>query len=270
MSAPRATIGLICDPDHEVFSVVAQRLEAAGLTVRRFDPGRRLATSDLDSLDLLVTKKLGPETFHALVLAAEQGLGTWNGLSTAVLGIRPIGLLALQAVGFSVPPTAFEKPAGDYVAKPLYDWRSSGRVERNGTGDLYQELVDADPLDQKYYAVDDGSQVHVRVVQATSKLRGEKRVLGQVEPDPEIAAGLRTLMAKTDSQALGIDVLETEDGSQVVDVNPAMSFRETGLESAIVDSIRHRLESGPVESSIPDPAAVGETVKSLLDGPDVQ
>lgn len=237
-------VGLICNETHAVFGEVAARLEAAGVGVQFFEPGRVLDADDLDGLSLLMNKKVDPASFYALARAERDGLPTWNGYRTMLLGMRLVGYRALERVGCRVPPVSFERPDGAYVAKTLADWHFEPDPELGGDGDIYQELVPASPFDYKYYAVDTGDDVSVRVLRTTSKLHGEKEPLGFVEPDPELDTRVRRLLRLTGSQALGVDFVEADGEFWAVDVNPAMSFRHVGMEPDLVTSVLARLDVG--------------------------
>jgi hypothetical protein len=236
-------VGLICNDEHDVFRVVADRLEDRGATVTFFEPGRRLSADEITDCDLLLNKKVDPASFDALRTAAREGVRTWNGEQTVRLGVRLFGYGMLEHVGFHVPEVFFERPDADVVAKTAVDWHFEPDPERNGDGDLYQRLVPAEPIDHKYYAADVGDEIVVQVLRTTSKLQTAKRPLEMVDPDPVLADRVRELLRVTDTQAIGVDVVYGEDGPWAVDVNPAMSFRHTGMEDELVDSILERLPS---------------------------
>lgn len=240
-SSPR--VGLICEENHPVFSDVATRVERAGVEVEFLEPGRPLDESVLSGLSLLMNKTFVPPSFGALAWAERHGIPTWNGTLTFLLGLRLVGYRALEHVGFRVPAVSLEKPAGDYVAKTFADWHSTALPELNGEGDFYQEFVPATPVDHKYYAVDTGAGIEVRVLRTTSKLYGEKRPLGLGAVDPDVAAKVRRLVRLTDSQALGVDCIEADGAFWAVDVNPAMSFRDVGMEAELVASVLARLDA---------------------------
>lgn len=234
-----ASIGFICARSHEVFGPVGEALEEAGVPVVFFEPGRPVSPEAIEGLSLLVNKKLGPETYRALAEAERRGVRTWNGYPAVLLGARAIGMQALERVGFAVPETTREPPPCPYVAKSAFDWHLAPDPEPYGHAALYQPLLPADPIDYKYYAVDDGQRIHVRVLRARSKLYGDKEALDLVPPDPVLAARVRGLMELVGAQALGIDVVYVDGTPYAVDVNPAMSFRYTGLEAEIAASLRH-------------------------------
>jgi glutathione synthase/RimK-type ligase-like ATP-grasp enzyme len=235
-------IGIICRPDHHVFETVGRRLRRRGHDVTYFEPERELPRSAIEELSLLVCKKVRPASVRALRLAERAGIATWNGrLSTTILASRLVMLEALSAVGFRVPPVSFEPPEGQYVTKPLFSW--DGDPEIGGTGGFYQPLLDTDGRDRKCYLVDDGRQLHAETVICSSKLSGEKRVLGH-EPTPEQDIDrMERLLSLADTQAVGVDIIEADDSRYAVDCNAAPSFREAGLESALTDSI-HRAAPG--------------------------
>jgi hypothetical protein len=241
----RPRVGLICNEGHSVFGEVAERLGGEGISVEFFEPGQVVDEDDLRGLTLLMNKKVDPASLHALTWAERNDLVTWNGYRTMLLGMRPMGYALLEHVGFRVPEFTFEKPSTDYVAKTFADWHFHPDPELNGEGDVYQRLVPAAPVDYKYYAVDVGTDIEVRVLKTTSKLHGEKEPLRLVSPEPRFADRLRSLMRLTDSQALGVDLVEGDDGFWAVDVNPAMSFRNAGMVDHLVESVLHRLAVVP-------------------------
>ena len=95
-------------------------------------------------------------------------------------------------MGFLTPELTFEKPDGEYVAKGYYIWNDE--PELNGEGDFYQELIPTEPVDYKYYAVNDGSQIHVAGRRVTSKLYAEKQFISQIETKSALAESLREIV----------------------------------------------------------------------------
>ncbi|MCU4719452.1 ATP-grasp domain-containing protein [Halapricum hydrolyticum] len=231
-------IGIICRPDHHVFETVGRRLVDRGHEVTYFEPGRELPPSAIAELSLLVCKKVRPASIQALRLAERAGIATWNGrLPTTILASRLVMLKALSAVGFRAPPVTFEPPDSPYVSKPLFCW--DGDPEIGGTGGFYQPLLDTDGRDRKCYIVDDGQQLHTATVICSSKLFGERQILGH-EPTPErYVDRMGRLLTLMDTEVLGVDIIEADDTRYAIDCNAAPSFREAGLESALTDSI-HR------------------------------
>ena len=236
MSADQFRIGLICPPDHEMFGPVAERLRTRGFEVVFFEPGVDLERPRIDELDLLVNKKVRWASLDALQYAYRTGVPAWNDyVATTVFLNRLSQLGALAAVGFSVPEVRLEKPDGDYVAKGFLDVHEEPTL--NGEGDLYQPLLSFDGTDHKYYAVDDGREVHAAVTRFRSKLFGEREFLGRGTVDPTVETRLRRLLRFTGARALGVDIVEVDGEPYAIDANPATSFRRTGLESELVDSI---------------------------------
>lgn len=231
-------IGMLCADDQPVFAAVADQLRDTGYTVRFFDPRSDIPVDRINALSLLVNKQVFPHMFPTLRDIRRAGIPLWNNLpATIAFSSRLIGLRALEEMGFRVPPITLDKPKGEYVAKDYYIW--NGDPELNGEGDFYQELIQTEPIDYKYYAVDNGKQVHTGGRRVTSKLYGPKRFLGQLRDRPRLTSRLRDLVERTDLGGVGVDFVKGDDGRfWAIDVNLAAGYRNTGLESAISDSIR--------------------------------
>ncbi|MDY7082504.1 MAG: hypothetical protein SXQ77_08900 [Halobacteria archaeon] len=237
------TIGIIVEADHPVYSVVADELRERGYDVRRFEPQRRIERAEVDELGLLVNKRMCPESFHALLYADRTDVPTWNSfVSNVVFTARLTALHALERVGFTVPDIYFEKPAGDYVAKSLFDMDTNDEPVIGGEGEFYQKLIRTQPVDYKHYAVAVGEELHTSVLKVKSKLFGEKEILGNAEADKTIIDRIRQLMKLTDSYGINVDIVEGENEIYAVDVNPAPSFEGTGLEDELTDSMELSLE----------------------------
>ena len=230
-------IGLLCKDDQPVFTTVAERLRDAGLVVQFFDPRAELSSTQIDDLSLLVNKQVFPHVFPALRYAQQTGTPIWNNLpATIAFSSRLIGLTALEAAGFRTPPVWFEKPEDEYVAKDYFIWHSD--PELNGEGDFYQELIPTEPVDYKYYAVHDGTQVQTAGRRVTSKLYGQKRFLSQAQTRQKLTTRLRRLVERADLRGVGVDfVKDTQNRFWAVDVNLAAGYRNTGLEPALYESI---------------------------------
>ncbi|MFD1647974.1 hypothetical protein [Haloarchaeobius litoreus] len=236
-------IGILCQKNKPVFSEVAKRLRNAGFQVRFFHPRSILSPDHIADLSLIVNKKTHPSALPALRHARRTGTALWNNLQATILfSSLLIGLRALSEMGFLTPEVSFEKPDGDYVAKGYYIWNDE--PELNGEGDFYQELIPTKPVDYKYYAVNDGTRIHVGGRRVTSKLYVEKQFLGQIEVKPELAASLRELVERFDLRGVGVDLVKDDDGQYwAVDVNLAAGYRDTGLEPALTESVIASLPS---------------------------
>lgn len=231
-------IGLLCAADQPVFAAVAERFRNRGYSVRFFDPRATLPPGRVDELSLLVNKQVFPVTLPALRYAHRTGTPVWNNLTmTIAFSSRLIALRALEAVGFRTPPTSLEKPAGEYVAKNFYCW--DGEPELNGDGDFYQKRIPTERIDYKYYAVDDGNCIHTAGRRVTSKLYGPKRYIGPARPRSSITLRLRRLIKRTGVRGIGVDFIKkSTDGTfWAVDLNLAAGYRNTGLETALSESI---------------------------------
>lgn len=234
-------IGILCSADQPVFTAVAGRLRESGYTVRFFDPRSKISPSKLDDLSLLVNKQVFPVTLPSLDYARRRGIPLWNNLpATIAFSSRLLCLHALEAVGFRTPTVTFDKPAGEYVAKDDSIW--SGEPELNGEGDFYHELVPSEPVDYKYYAVNDGECIQTAGRRVTSKLYGAKRFLSKARARPTLTARLQRLVERTELRGLGVDfVRDDENRFWAIDLNLAAGYRNTGLEPVIYQSIRASL-----------------------------
>jgi hypothetical protein len=236
MTNSEIRIGMICPPDHETFGVVGDRLEERGYTVELLEPGVDLPTTRLDALDPLVDKKVRWESLHALEYAYRTGIPAWNDYAASTVLLNRLSqLAALAAIGFPVSEVLTERPDGEYVAKGFLDIHEEPVL--NGEGDLYQPLLPFDGRDQKYYAVDDGTGVHTAIVEFESKRFGERQSFGRGTVGPDVERRIQQLLRFTGARALGVDVVEVGGTPYAIDLNPATSFRRTGLEDALVESI---------------------------------
>lgn len=232
----RTHVGITSQCDHPVFSVVGDALADRGHAVSFFDATRPIDRSELASLSVFVNKHTRPASVRALIAAERLGVSTWNSAVGVQACVSRLSQLAvLDAVGFRVPAVSLTKPDGEYVAKGRYHWDDTLAI--NGEGDVYEPLLPVESVDHKYYTVHDGERYRTVVVRATSKLEGEKRVLGRAEPVPEHTARIESLMARLEMRAVGVDLVRAEDSWYAVDLNPCPGFDGTGLEEALVDSI---------------------------------
>ncbi|WP_336364840.1 hypothetical protein [Halalkalicoccus salilacus] len=230
-------IGILCADDQPVFAAVAEHLRDAGATVQFFDPQSELSATHITDLSLLINKQVFPHVLPTLRDARQQGITLWNNLpATIAFSSRLIGLRALEEAGFLVPSVSFEKPAGEYVAKDNSIW--DGDPELNGEGDFYQDLIPTRPIDYKYYAVDDGTQIRTAGKCVTSKLYGPKRFLRRTRERPRLTSRLRDLVNQADLRGVGVDFVKDEDNQfWAVDINLAAGYRHSELEPALYESI---------------------------------
>jgi hypothetical protein len=229
-------IGIICPPDHAVFGPVARGLRDRGHQTVFFEPGVEVDHDRLDSLDVLVNKKVRWESLQALEYAYHAGIPAWNGFVGTSLFLNRLSQLAvLSAAGFPVPEARLDKPETDYVAKGFLDIHDDPSLD--GEGDFYEPLLDFDGTDYKYYAVDDGQEIQVAVARFESKLFGEREFLGRGTVDSTVGQRINRLLRCTGVSGLGVDLIDVDGTMYAIDANPATSFRRTGLETAIVESI---------------------------------
>lgn len=155
-------IGITAPSDHPVFSVVGERLSERGYTVSYFDANTPIDREKLEDLALFVHKQTRPASVRALITAERLGVPTWNSATGVVACVSRFSQLCLlSGVGFAVPVASQTKPTGNYVAKGLYHWGTAPEV--NGDGDVYEELLPADPIDFKYYVVNTGTSCRTTV-----------------------------------------------------------------------------------------------------------
>ena len=236
MPSGHPLISVVCRPGHDVFGPVAERLRERGFAVEFLEPGVEVPRERIEAADLLVNKKIRWESLDALEYAHRIGVPAWNDyVATSLFVNRLSQVAALRAVGFDVPEITDDPPEGEYVAKGFFDVQEAPTL--NGEGDFYQPRLEFDGVDEKYYAVDDGTTVHAAVVRFESKLLGERRHLGRGEVDPAVARRIERLLDFAGASALGVDVVSVDGRTYAVDVNPATSFRRTGLTDVVVDSI---------------------------------
>ena len=237
-SGVSALIGINGPREHAVFSVVSDLLRERGHRVTYLDPTRTLDPSTIERLDVLVNKRTRPGSVRTLMRAARMGIPTWNSATgVMVCSARITQLCALAGVGFETPTLLPGPSETDYVAKSRFHWGPSPTI--NGEGDLYETLLEVDPIDYKYYLVDTGDDVHLSLVRATSKLfEPDKRILGTGPTDETLVGPLKRLLSLLEMRALGVDFVRSSDGTwYAVDLNPGPSFRGTGFETLLADSI---------------------------------
>lgn len=236
--APRTPgpIGIAGPADHPVFSVVADRLRDRDHEIAFFDPHDDVPRDVLAGLSAFVVKRTRPASVRSLVAAERLGVPTWNSATGVMCCVSHlVQLRALAHVGFTVPACSVEEPDGPYVAKSRYHWGPDPEVR--GEGAVYEPLLDAEPVDYKYYAVDDGEGLRTTVLRATSKLDGEKRILGEGTPVPAHVDRLPDLVSLLGMRGLGVDLVRVGEEWYAVDLNPCPSFERAGLVENLVASI---------------------------------
>lgn len=243
MSSPAARIGITGDRDHAVFGIVGDRLTADGYRVTFLDPTNPIPDQTLQQLAVYVPPHVTPATIQAIHRVADLDIPTWNSAIGITSGAsRFTQYCLLEGVGFTVPETYHTKPeTGDYVAQGLYHW--SDPPIRNGDGDLYEEYLETDGVDYKYYVVDTGTAYRSTVLRVTSKFDDEQRVLGTSNPfDPHLDR-ITSLMADLSLRGVGVDLVRVQDEWIAVDLNLGPGFIDAGLAEAIVESIRDLIDN---------------------------
>lgn len=227
-------IGVVSEPDHPVFSRVAERLAARGFEVEFFPPTEPLDRSAIAGLDALVNTALRRSAFDALRYADGNDVETWNGfLPTTALSCRLVALHALERVGCPVPDVWLTPPEGDAVRRHRFRWDGAVRDER---AIFYQERIRAVPADFRYYAVDDGVETHVHAMQINASLGEGDLAMEEADVDVELATRVRELLDRFGARALAVTFVPGRDDVYAVDVDVAPSFAGAGMERRVADS----------------------------------
>ncbi|WP_254280097.1 hypothetical protein [Haloarcula marina] len=232
------TLGFVCEPDHGTFWPVAERLSARGFDVEFLRPADPISRADIDGLAALVNGRLHPEAFDALRYADRTGVPTWNGFAaTTALSARLVALEALEAVGCRVPAVRFEMgaegPDEEYVRARRYAWGEDPAT----VGPLYVEAVADDPVEHRYYAVDDGRETHVRALRIRSSLSGTEPVVEQTDVDVATATRVRELLDGFDARAVGVDFAHHDGETYALRATPAPTFAGAGMRRQVADSV---------------------------------
>ncbi|MFC6756062.1 MULTISPECIES: hypothetical protein [Haloarcula] len=231
------SIGFVCDPDHPLLGPVAERLAARGFEVTLHRPTDPVTPSAVDELSALVAGERHPTALAALQYADANGVQTWNGFgATVALSARLVTLQALDAVGSRVPEVRFDGPADGYAPGRRYAWE--GPVTLDARAPFYVRQVGTEPVDHRYYAVDDGRETHMRAVEVRTELADDDAVLQRTDVDVSLAASVRELLDRFDARAVAVDFTRGEDGAfYAIRATPTPTFTGTGMDRRVADSI---------------------------------
>lgn len=230
------SIGFVCEPDHSAFWPVAERLAARGFEVEFLRPVDPICRADVDGLDALVNGALHPESFGALRYADQRDVPTWNGfLATTAFASRVVALDALDEIGCRVPDVRFDGPAAGFEIANPFAWR--GRSDR-GTPSFYVESVRTEPVDHRYYAVDDGRETHVRALEVRTSLSDADSLVSRTDVDVALATRVRELLERFGARAVAVDFTPGEDGEfYALRATPVPTFAGTDMDRRIADSV---------------------------------
>ena len=231
------SIGFICDPDHPLFRPVAERLAARGFEVEFHYPTGSVTPAEVDALSALVGGTVHPATLAALRYADANGVQTWNGFSaTVALSARLVTLGALEASGCRVPEVRFDGPADGYEPGRRYAW--DGAPTLDAPAPFYVEAVGTEPVEHRYYAVDDGRETHMRAVALRTELADNDAVLRRTDIDVSLAASVRELLDRLEARAVAVDFARGGDGAfYAVRATPTPTFTGAGMDRHVADSI---------------------------------
>ena len=231
------SIGFVCDPDHPLFRPVAGRLAARGFEVEFHRPTEQVAPADVDALSALVGGKVHPTALDALRYADANGVRTWNGFATTVaLSARLVTLEALDAVGCRVPDVRFDGPRAGYAPGRRYGFEGAPALD--SPAPFYVEAVGTEPVDHRYYAVDDGRETHMRALDVRRVVVDDEPVLQRADVDVSLAASVRELLDRFGARAVAVDFTEGEDGKfYAVRATPTPTFTGAGMDRRVADSV---------------------------------
>jgi len=229
------TIGVLGDPDHPVFGGAAERLAARGFHVDLYPPADGITHEEIAALDAFAVAELRPSAITALHRADSAGVETLNGgFATTALGSRFLAHHALETVGCRVPrvwPTS--PPDTSTRRRARFRWPDP----RHPPGGFYQEVLPADPIRERYYAVDDGVETHVTAIGLKTRLREREPVVEEVEVEVERATRLRTLLDQFDARTVAVDFVGVDGEGYAVDVDPAPSYVHADMERHLADAL---------------------------------
>lgn len=231
------SIGFLCDPDHPLFRAVAERLAARGFEVEFHRPTDPVTPAEVDALSALVGGAVHPGALAALRYADATGVQTWNGFgATVALSARLVTLSALEAAGCRVPDVRFDGPQEGYSPGRRYAWE--GPPALDAPAPFYVETVGAEPVDHRYYAVDDGRETHMRAVALRTELVDDGPVLSRTDVDVSLAASVRELLDQFDARAVAVDFTRgADDEFYAVRATPTPTFTGAGMDRRVADSI---------------------------------
>ena len=232
------SIGFLCDPAHPLLGPVAERLAARGFAVEFHRPTDPVAPGDVTGLSALVGGERHPTALAALRYADANAVQTWNGFdATVALSARLVTLEALDSLGCRVPDVRFDGPRAGYVPGQRYAWDGSSGFD--GPAPFYVEEVGTDPVDHRYYAVDDGRETHMRAIEVRTSLPDDDApLLRGTDVDVSLAASVRELLDRLGARAVAVDFTRAEDGEfYAVRATPTPTFTGAGMDRRVADSI---------------------------------
>jgi len=229
------TIGVLADPDHPVFGGAAERLAARGFYVDLYPPADGVEREGLADLDAFAVADLGPDAIEALRRADGLGVETLNGAFAATaLGSRLVAYHALAGLGCPVPRVWTSAPTqGPTRRRGRFRWPDP----RGPDGGFHQEVLPADAVRQRYYAVDDGVETHVTAIGLKRRLRERSRIVEDVEVEVERATRLRTLLERFGARTVAVDFAGVDGEWYAIDVDPAPSYAHAGMERHLADAL---------------------------------
>lgn len=242
-------LGILGPGDHEVFGEVAEILSSRDVSVDFLDPEKYHSPGDLEGYDGIFLKKSREPGFRTLRDAEMEDIPTFNGFCAHMkTNHNPCSYWHLENEGLSVPDGATTALEGDVVVKPRTEtMREEPWREQSPTSDsdhFYQRFIENGGIDYKLYVTDMGDEVNVTALSTDSKLLYDQNDRSQIETDQEMKRIGEQCMQAFDARILGIDLIRPDNGTYIVDVNAAPSYRGTGDEAIVADSLENFLYEG--------------------------
>lgn len=241
-------IAILGPEEHEVFGEVASILESRGKNIDFLDPEKVHSPRDISDYEGIVAKKSRPESFQTLRYASLEGVPTYNGFQTHMrTNHNPASCWHLERAGVEVPEWSTYRDTGsEMVRKPAMEiMREEPYMIENFEdvdGYFCQRYIENGGIDHKLYGVRLEDGVEAVTVDTPSKLLSDSGGRKRVETAEDFRAILESVMDVFRANMAGVDVISPEEGNYVVDVNSAPSYRGTGMEEKLADSIQQFTE----------------------------
>lgn len=241
-------VAVLGPEDHDVFEEVASLMLEEGIETDFLDPETVYSGSDLERYDGVVAKKSRPESLQTLRNAYEGGISAYNGFNTHMrTNHNPASYWHLENADLMVPEwSTFQEIGSEMVKKPRTEIMREEpyKVEEFEEIDGYfcQRYIENGGIDHKLYGVRLQDSIEVSTVDAPSKLLDSSDERKKVETYEEFQSIVEEVMDIFEANMIGVDVISPESGNYIVDVNSAPSYRGTGMEEVLSESIRQFAE----------------------------
>ncbi len=227
-------------------------------------------TFDLNSYDVIVSRNRNGLGLSMLAYAQAAGIATFN-TPDAIARVRNKAqmAIALCRAGVLCPPTILAESisllselSSDWfplILKATYGDNSQGLRVIREPADLAEIHWDDDPVLAQRFLFNDGFDLKLYVCGQTvfaarkpSPINGDPSAAVQaLEPSPSMVALALKAGAIFGLEIYGVDVVETQDGLNVIEVNDFPNFTSVpGAAQRICDHILARFSDAPQRSSV--------------------